>query len=564
MKKKAFDFFHPKHRPEFRKVIIDVLKVQVEFTPLHMVTSSYFEYFLMNYFSDTLAGDVPNSTFFSQYQAKTMASLFANILKKDEKVIQEIRSLEKKELDNLLNLVDNVYDYWRKAERYLIHTYTGESYSHRLFIKKFSSFATCVVETYRDIYETIIGKEQDVYRLLPSGGNAGILLKKEKLPLPKALHYLCDIPIMESLVTQPPFIMTTRQNTRKGFFYENEVKVGKEDFDVENAYGVLIEVFDQKGLVYFDKDYMGFLVALGNLFQLTSYDPQKHEKIDFVVLFGTQKGDSCYYYKEENLYVGVCPKRAHIDYFGYAKKIVLTLFNLNMIERKCLPIHGAGIQMRKGDKIKNFVLLGDSGAGKSESLEAIKNLYSKKYQIDTIFDDMGSFHIQNGEVYATGTEIGAFVRLDDLEQAYSLRSVDRAVYLNIDTTNSRVVVPIEDFEMTYHFHHVDAFLLADNFTDSKEGIHFYDDPIQAMEDFKKGERMAMGTSSEMGLVSTYFANPFGPMQKKEEVEAFLPDYFKALFDHKVPVGRLYTRLSLDRKEGPKVGAKNLVDLFEKL
>ena len=87
-----------------------------------------------------------------------------------------------------------------------------------LFIKKFSSFATCVVETYRDIYETIIGKEQDVYRLLPSGGNAGILLKKEKLPLPKALHYLCDIPIMESLVTQPPFIMTTRQNTRKGFF----------------------------------------------------------------------------------------------------------------------------------------------------------------------------------------------------------------------------------------------------------------------------------------------------------------------------------------------------------
>ena len=60
-----------------------------------------------------------------------------------------------------------------------------------------------------------------------------------------------------------------------------------------------------------------------------------------------------------------------IDYFGYMKKMILTLHNLIMIKRGNLPIHGAmvNIQMKNGTHAY-VVILGVSGAGKSESLEA--------------------------------------------------------------------------------------------------------------------------------------------------------------------------------------------------
>jgi len=244
--------------------------------------------------------------------------------------------------------------------------------------------------------------------------------------------------------------------------------------------------------------------------------------------------------------------------------MVLTLFNLVMISKGLLPIHGAGIEIRCNDKIKNFVILGDSGAGKSETIEAIKSMYHDKYQIETIFDDMGTFHIYDNLVYTSGTEIGAFVRLDDLDQGYSLKSVDRAVFLNIDETNSRVVIPIEDPSMACSLHHVDCFLLADNYSDNNEGIKLYSNPKEAMEDFILGKRVAMGTTSENGLVSTFFANPFGPLQKENEVRQFLPNYFECLFNNNIPVGKIYTRLSLDRKDGPKIGASKLIELFENL
>ena len=39
----------------------------------------------------------------------------------------------------------------------------------------------------------------------------------------------------------------------------------------------------------------------------------------------------------------------------------------------------------------------------------------------TIFDDMGTFKIEHNKVMAYGTEIGAFVRLDDMTSGYAYR-----------------------------------------------------------------------------------------------------------------------------------------------
>lgn len=545
------------------KVIIDVTKAKTVFSPKELLAMPRFQSFIDEFFSDARK-ERPNSGFLSAFDSQSLIAFFLGLVEKSDKALTLVKGLSESKKDDLLNLVDALYDYWRKHERYVVFVKTdGNAISHREFVRRFTELSQSIVIAYRDIYETIFGHEQAVYRIIPSGGNAGVLLNQETVPLPSSLAFLEKVPMMETVVTQPPFIIKTRQNTRKGFFFEQNLKVGPENFDADNAYGVLVNIAGTKGLVFFDRDYMGFLVALGNLFQMESYDPKKSYKFDYVVLFGTSDtGDKSYYYREDGMYVGVCPKAGNVDYFGYAKKMLLTLFNLVMIDRKLLPIHGAGFRIRIGETTTNLVLLGDSGAGKSETLETVKRMFGDQYQIDTIFDDMGTFHLIDGKVYATGTEIGAFVRLNDLDAGYSLRSADRAVFMNIDQDNSRVIIPVEDYEMTYTLHPVEIFLLADNYHDTKEGISFYRDSNVAMADFIKGERMAMKTTHEKGLVSTFFANPFGPYQRKDDVMAYLPDYFKALFDHKVPVGRLFTRLSIDHQNGPEFGANALIDLLK--
>ena len=46
-------------------------------------------------------------------------------------------------------------------------------------------------------------------------------------------------------------------------------------------------------------------------------------------------------------------------------------------------------------------------------------------EMKTIFDDMGTLSLEKGEIRAYGTEIGAFVRLDDLDTGYAYRTIDR-------------------------------------------------------------------------------------------------------------------------------------------
>ena len=101
-----------------------------------------------------------------------------------------------------------------------------------------------------------------------------------------------------------------------------------------------------------------------------------------------------------------------IEYFGYLKKMILTLHNLAMIEKGWLPLHGAMINLTLQDGTKKgVIMIGDSGAGKSETIEALTNLSEDVIvSREIIFDDMGSLHLdEQGQIRAQGTEIGAFV-----------------------------------------------------------------------------------------------------------------------------------------------------------
>lgn len=181
-----------------------------------------------------------------------------------------------------------------------------------------------------------------------------------------------------------------------------------------------------------------------------------------------------------------------------------------------------------------------------------------------IFDDMGYLEKQeDGSIKAYGTEIGAFVRVDDLDPAYAFEQLDRGVYMNMDKVNARVTIPITSYDIIMRGYPIDYFLYANNYAEADNKIHLLTDFDQIVKVFEEGARKAKGTTSEVGLVKSYFANPFGPVQEREATEVLVRQYFKDMMDAGTKVGEMYTSLAIDGQahEGPKKAAEELFHLI---
>ena len=78
--------------------------------------------------------------------------------------------------------------------------------------------------------------------------------------------------------------------------------------------------------------------------------------------------------------------------------------------------------------------------------------------------------------------------------------------------------------------------------------------------FIAGNLMAKGTTTEYGLFGSYFANPFCPVQRKEQTEPLLQEFFHKMFEQGVQVGVLRTRLGIKGQEydGPRTAAKTIL------
>ena len=547
-------------------VILEFKRSDIRLDNLDVVDSKRFEDFIKAFFKEySFIGRSESSVeLFIEYKDKYDEFIYflRKIITKDKETINFINSFDDEKKLEYLALIDDVYDFWRNKHRFLLLNNVENGENAQKLISFFNYMNETFENFYRYIYEIINGNYQTNYRELPAGFNSGILTKKYSFLLPENLQFVNEIKSVETVVTRPPFMFNSKQNTRKGTFLSINHKITSNDIKKEDFISVLIKVNHKRGLILIHKDYLYYLPSLANLFELSVLKEGEH--IDFMVFFGVKNNDEePYYYQENELYVGVLPTKFGIDYFGYLKKMILTLFNLIQIDNGNLPIHGAGVQISMSNgKIYNICFLGDSGAGKSETLEAIKNLKSKNIKsIKTIFDDMGTFYLNDNKVYMSGTEIGAFVRVDDLDKGYPLKSVDRAIYMNIDETNSRTIIPIIDYRSTCQKYCLDYFFLTDNFTDSFVGIEQFINEDVALSEFKKGERKAKGTTDEIGLVTTYFANPFGPSQREKVVDSFIGNYFSSLYKNKVYVGRLYSRLSIDANNGPKIAANSLISLL---
>ncbi|MFI3284014.1 MAG: hypothetical protein R3Y57_02910 [Erysipelotrichaceae bacterium] len=470
----------------------------------------------------------------------------------------------------LLEIVELAYTFWREKARFsIIFTKNEAGLQLANFIDADTAFNQMCIGFYRSIQEKLQGSNNKVYRQLQAGTNASLILRNYQWNVFKGYEALESIPFINTMMLRTPLIFHPKSNKRTGTFVKKDAHLIDElDQDTSDWMCFPCKVGSLLTFIYFQQDFLPSVVGLANLFELASDEECQNNQPDCIMLFGNKDGkdETVYEFDEANkVWVGKISYQDVIEYFGYLKKMALTLFNLAMMQRGCLPIHGAmlNVYLNDGSK-KGIVLMGDSGAGKSETIEAMSKI-SKGHIIrqEIIFDDMGVMYYDGNNVIASGSEIGAFVRLDDLEKGSAYRDMDRSIFFNPETHNARVVLPCTPYNTVVEKHKVDCFMYANNYTD-KRGLRMISNMEEAKPIFKEGKRFALGTTQEKGLSTTYFANPFGPMQSQDVCNPLIDQVFDALVENKVIVGEIYTCLGLEGKgdNGIDDAAKELLALIK--
>ena len=482
---------------------------------------------------------------------------------------------------DLQAFLEGLYDYWRKFERFLVCNSTGDVLDHRpyrTFNSTVESLMNLVRGTYRDAQENLTGRHPRIYRQVSAGAEvAAIALPKAMPGLGKYAPRLESVPVIRQVCLYPPMLINPPMNKRTGSF--ERVNVNPLDL-VEVDGGEWLCYPARVGqllvLVYFHEKFFELGFTLSNLFELAD-DAVLQQKPDAIFLFGTPAHAldalaelPTVFYDDGDILVGAVPGRDEFGYFGYLKKMILTLHNIKTMQQGKLPYHGAMLRLQlKGGRGANILIVGDTGAGKSETLEAFRSLAGQQIRDLTIIaDDMGSLDLgPDGRILGYGTEIGAFVRLDDLQPGYAFSQLDRSIIMNPSQTNARVVLPVTSFEKIVQGVPVDIVLYANNYelVDADHPvIEQFATPEAALATFREGAAMSKGTTTSTGLQKTYFVNVFGPIQYPELHDGIAERFFRAFFEQSVLVGQLRTQLGIPgaERQGPAAAARALLDLLE--
>lgn len=483
----------------------------------------------------------------------------------------------------LNNFVEELYNYWHGFERFIVcYAADGqEKKPYRTFNDTEQKLTDLIRAAYRDIQENITGQHPRVYRQVHAGANFGIIAAKQQWSYPtERYHQLFNgIPMIRQMLIKPPVIIDPPTNKRTGEFLKVDSSIlrgwtlNKDEWLCYPA-----KVGPLLSHIYFHLMFIELGCSLANLFELADDDEIK-QKPDSIVIHGAPASifkdfnSSTVFYDDvaNDLLVGLMPNKAEFGYFGYSKKMPLTLHNVSTIKQGRMPFHGALVHIifKNGNKA-TILIIGDTGAGKSEMLEALRALFGDVIsEIIIISDDMGSLLIDGRNIIrGYGTEVGAFVRLDDLGQDYVFKKIPRSIFMSPHRTNARVVLPVTTKEELLRGYPIDYILYANNYEqvdDEHPIIERINSDFEALSIFRSGTSMSKGTTTAQGITHSYFANPFGPSQYRELHEEIAARYFKTAFANNVFVGQIRTRLGIPGWEinGPMEGAKALFDLISR-
>ncbi|MEA2077235.1 MAG: phosphoenolpyruvate carboxykinase [Candidatus Marinimicrobia bacterium] len=437
-----------------------------------------------------------------------------------------------------------------------------------------------VRQTYRDIEDHITGRHPNVYRQVHAGGELGVITRPKDLKLPdeKKYYQLKDTPLIRQILLYPPLLLDPPMNKRAGKFE----RIDQNPMDLVNISGKEWICYPAKVgplliLVYVHERFFDLGFSLCNLFDLAD-DDDLDRTPDAIYLYGTPSGSldglasmpTIFYEDNDNdLLVGACPNDDQYGYFGYLKKMILTLHNIKVMKKNKMPFHGAMVRIiTKDNRSKTVLIIGESGTGKSETLEALRIIGDEQIkEMIIIADDMGSLDMNsNGEIIGYGTEVGAFVRLDDLQPGYAFGQIDRSIIMSPNKVNARIILPVTTHEQVIKGYKIDLVLYANNFEEVDED-HLIIDRLnsseKALDIFREGTAMSKGTTTSTGLTHSYFTNIFGPVQYKSLHETIAKRYFETFYKNQIFVGQLRTRLGIQgyERSGPEDAARALLDML---
>lgn len=471
--------------------------------------------------------------------------------------------------DLVLEVIEGANKYWRSHTRFgFMRSDFTDAFGVNTLVSMDSNLNDLILRTYRLFEERVMGRHNQVYRQAQAGTNACFSIHKRLAAYPEGYEVLQDIPVIDTVMLRTPMILHPGSSKRTGVI--NEIKVNPITYfkkEEDKWFCFPCKVGDLLCMLYFSVDYMPLALSLANLFELANKE-ESQAKPDLICIVGNPDGlnETQFYHDQVNdIWVGCISDHPRMHYFGYLKKMCLTLHNLKKMHQGWLPIHGAFVKVVMQDgSSKNIMLMGDSGAGKSESIEALRAVAGESIRdVQVIFDDMGTIHIEDGKPFGQGTEIGAFIRLDDLEPGTPYRDMDRSVFMSPENSNSRMITPASPYQFVVSNHEIDLFAYANNYTDAYGLKALSVEEVEAT--CKQGRRMALGTTQEVGISTTYFANPFGPMQQQEVCEPLIRSVFQCLKDNGIFVGEIYTHLGFSRenREGLNTAAKELLAFIQK-
>ena len=531
---------------------------------------------------DSLDVDVGNATDVQSLIAllRTLAVVpleqVVKILPYAEKYLEQRHALHE--------LVEGLYNFWRSHDRFMVcHSEHGpdshDQRPYRTFNATVEQLTHMVRALYRDICENITGDHPRIYRQVAAGCEVALIAIEKPWKCPKTYTDLLEgIPFVRQILLNPPLILNPPMNKRTGMFQKvDDNPLLKLSLEKDKWMCYPAQVGPLIVFIYFHQRFIGLGSSLSNLFELAS-DEQIAIGPDAIYLYGAppeglaKYGDlpTVFHDDDENdLMVAAVPNEDRFGYFGYIKKMVLTLHNAVMMKRGRMPYHGAMVKIELKDGTSaNILLIGDTATGKSESLEAFRILGDERIRdLRIIADDMGSLEISvDGRVHGYGTEIGAFIRLDDLQHGYAFGQIDRAILHNPHMMNARVILPVTTLDEVLKGYPVDILLYANNYEEVDEQhpiIERLQTVERALETFRDGAAMAKGTTTSTGLVHTYFANIFGAPQYLELHEELAQRTFEAAYRSGVFVGQMRTRLGIGGYEalGPQEAAMALLTLI---
>jgi len=475
--------------------------------------------------------------------------------------------------------VELLYNYWRSYDRFIIcesEENNQDQRPYRVFNNTIEQLTHLIRAVYRDIQENITGNHPKIYRQIRAGAEVASIAVAKKIPFGAGVYEsLNAVGTIRQVLMYPPLILNPPMNKRQGMF--EKIAVNPLTRFTLNAAEWLCypaKVGNLIILVYFHRNFYELGCSLCNLFELAD-DQELTRKPDAVYCYGVPRqaleglGRSLtvYYDDEQNdILTGAVPKDDEFGYFGYLKKMILTLHNVIMIKRGILPFHGAlmNIMLPQG-KDATILLIGDTGAGKSETIEALRDLgHDQIRDMIIIADDMGSIKFNDqGDIIGYGTETGAFLRLDDLKKGYAFGQIDRAIIMSPNKVNARIILPVTTFDRISCGYKIDFIIYANNYEEIDDDhpiIERFKTAEQALGIFREGTVMSKGTTASTGLVHSYFANIFGPPQCKQQHDKIAERYFAEFYRKELFVGQMRTRLGIAGYErtGPEEAARELL------